>query len=408
MSEEGVSMRLAPNVRFEMLNAAFWLERAPDPDAPLLAPEQIAAFNANVHGVIGIPPVLDLPDWLPRDEVARRIRAYVPNRVLYNSQGLPVEPAALEKWLDEVMPDLPDPVRVDFGLATQCANVLALPTGEIYTSRPFDYAFDRKQETTIDVGWPVAVVATSQDEMYFCLTPLYWGWVHRAYIVRLGGGEVFTSYVTEEPFITTTAPWGGLANLATGHAFTSQMGTRLPFREETPDVYETCLPIPPFARGYARKDDFAVGYLPLTLRSLFTQAFKLLGEPYAWGGSRMGIFGRDCSRMIRDVYATTGVYLPRNGDQQGRACKEVVAFTPEMNDKSRKAALVESVPPGAILELPGHVVLYLGHVHGEPYVIHDTASSGFSEVIVSDLSLGAESPSGSLLRRMARAVIVGL
>jgi hypothetical protein len=398
-------MRLAPHVTVDMLDAAFWLERALDPDAPLLAPEQITAFNARVHDVLGIPPVLSLPDTLPCDEVVAQMRAYIPNRVLYDMKGQPVEPASFEKMPAQVMDILSDPVRVHFGLATQCANVRAFPTAAIYTSKPFDYAFDRFQETTVDVGWPVAIVGTSHNEdLFFCLTPLYWGWIHRAYVVSLGDREILASYTTAEPFIMTTASWGGLVNVLTGQAFTSQMGTRLPLAGETGEVYETRLPAPHFAPGYTRKDDFAVGYLPLTVRSLFTQAFRLLGEPYAWGGSRFGVFGRDCSRMVQDVYATTGVRLPRNSDQQGRACYPTAIFTPDMDDETRRVTLVEKVSPGALLELPGHIVMYLGHVEGKPYVIHDTSSSGFSEVIVSDLSLGADSPSGSLLRRMTQAV----
>ncbi len=407
-------MRLAPNVTFEMLDAAFWLERAPDPDAPLLAPEQIAAFNTHVHEVIGIPPVLDLPDTLPRDEVLAHIRAYVPTRPLYTVNGDLFDTAVAERLLDPFTADLPELVPVYFGMAVQPAHLRAFPTVAVATSEPFQYAFDRFEETTIDAGWPVAVLTGDLDcPWQFCLTPHYWGWVQRAHITLTNRDAVHV-YTAADPFITATAPHAGLVNLETGQPLLAQMGTRLPLTGEMAAAYRTLIPVaaeadcPSVGRANAQKGDFAVGHLPLTLRSLFTQAFKLLGEPYAWGGSRMGIFGRDCSRMIRDVYATTGVYLPRNGDQQGRACREIVAFTPEMDDPTRKAALIESVPPGAVLELPGHVVLYLGHVNGEPYVIHDTASSGFSEVIVSDLSLGAGSPAGSLLRRLSRAVVVGL
>jgi hypothetical protein len=95
----------------------------------------------------------------------------------------------------------------------------------------------------------------------FCLTPLYWGWIHKAYIIQIGSREELKSYVTAEPFITTTAPWGGLVNLHTGHAFTSQMGTRLPLAGETSEVYETRLP-PLFRARLCPQRRFAVGYLP--------------------------------------------------------------------------------------------------------------------------------------------------
>jgi hypothetical protein len=403
-------MRLAPNVTFDMLDAAFWLDRAPNPDTALLTAEQIAAFNARVYEILNIPPVFSLPNTLPRADVEAQVRAYLPTQTRYDAKGHPVEPAAFEELLKQVMLPLPDPVRVQFGLAAQCANVRAFPTAEVFTSSPFEYALDRIQETTVDVGWPVAVLATSHDEeLFFCLTPLYWGWIHSAYILRLDDREIPASYVTQEPFMTTTASWGGLVNLATGQAFSCRMGTRLPLTGEISDVYETRLCTPsPFTQGYARKEDFAVGYLPPTRRTIFTQAFKMLGEPYAWGGSRFGIFGRDCSRFIQDVYATTGTRLPRNGNQQGQVGHPTAVFTREMDAATRKAQLVSRVSPGAILELPGHVMLYLGHVDGEPYAIHATSSAGFSEVVVSDLSLGADFPSGSLLSRLVQAVEIAV
>ncbi len=148
------------------------------------------------------------------------------------------------------------------------------------------------------------------------------------------------------------------------------MGTQLPLYVTSNQYHAYGVGIPTrtplgtleIIEGYTADDagQFSNGYLSPTLSSIVTQAFKLLGERYAWGGSRMGIFGRDCSRMIRDVYATTGVQLPRNGEQHAQVCHEVVAFIPEMEDDGRRAALVKGVPPGAILECPGHVMLYLG------------------------------------------------
>jgi cell wall-associated NlpC family hydrolase len=402
-------MRLPPNVTFEMLDPGFWLARALEPDAPLLAPDEIAAFNARVYEILDIPPVLSLPDTLPCGDVAVRMRDYLPSQPRYNAEGQPLESAVFEKTLDKVISALPDPVPVHFGLATRRAVVRAFPTMGVITSRPFEYDLDRIQETAVDVGWPVAVLADDLDQPWqFCLTPLYWGWVLTENLALYPRADAESSG-TAEPFIVTAATRGGLVNLTTGQALAAQMGTRLPLIGETSAIYKTLLPLAHESltvRANARKDDFAVGYLPPTRRTLFTQAFKMLGEPYAWGGSRFGIFGRDCSRFIRDVYATTGIYLPRNGGQQGQVGRPTAVFTPDMDASARKTLLVNSVSPGAILCLPGHVMLYLGHVDGEPYAIHATSSAGFSEVVVSDLSLGADFPSGSLLSRLTQAVEV--
>ncbi len=405
-------MRFAPHVSAAMMEAAFWLERAPDPDAPLLGPEQIAAFNARVYEVLGIPPVLDLPDSLPRAEVEALMRAYLPTATRYNAEGQPIEPEVFERALTRLSEGLPEQIAVHFGIATRRVSVRAFPTLGVITARPYEYALDRLQETTIDPGSPVAMVVITPDERWtFGLTPLYWGWIPLEAVVPVRREDA-ASWVTAEPFVVSTASRSGLVTVGTGQPLDVQMGTRLPLAGETPDILRVVVPSSAEPDGEwrvhanGRREDFAVGCLPLTIRTLLTQAFKLLGEPYAWGGSRMGIFGRDCSRFIQDVYATAGVYLPRNGDQQGRVGRATVEFREDMDDSTRQARLVEQVLPGAILELPGHVMLYVGHVDGRPYAIHDTSSGEFSEVIVSDLSLGAERSAGTLLRRLSRAVEV--
>ena len=94
--------------------------------------------------------------------------------------------------------------------------------------------------------------------------------------------------------------------------------------------------------------------------------------------------------------------LPRNGNQT-RACRTVVAFCDEMDADERRALLVEQVASGAVLVLPGHVMLYLGAVDGAIRV-HSALSSGFDGVIIWTC-LGAESPKGSLLSRLTSALI---
>lgn len=412
--ETAVVTNFPPNVAPEMLRTDFWLQRVPDADQVWLSPDSIAAFNAGVPERTGIPAVLDLPDVLSVGEVRAAIAQYArPQKTRYGADGQPLGDAVFEALLANATPDLPERVPVKFGLCARRADLRTFPTDSLMTSRPFDFAFDRLQETTVDIGWPVALVATSRDGQWgFALTPQYWGWLRLDVIAAVSRQDVI-DYVNAPDFVVTVGN-RGLVALEEGGGITPQMGTRLQLREETEHAYRVGVSrrdaagVLRLADGWIAKDsgDFARGFLPLTVRSLFEQAFKLLGERYSWGGSRLGIFGRDCSRLVRDVYATTGLFLPRNGDQQAQVCKPQVTFTPEMTAEDRTQAIVDRVSPGAILELPGHVMLYLGAVDGVPYALHDTSSSGYDGVIVSDLSLGASGPSGSLLERLNVAVTV--
>jgi hypothetical protein len=386
-----------------MLQPGFWLDRVPNPDAPLLTPDQITAFNARAYTMLDIPPVLDLPDEVSAEQVCEWIGNYQPSQTtVYNQKGEAYLPDHFSHLIEKLTRKLPTTFTTQFGLALRRTAVRAFPISEIVTRKPYDFAFDRIQETTIDVGSPVAAVATSLDQHWlFCLTPLYWGWV-RMEDIAFGPRDLITGWARLEPFVVTTASRGLLMH---EEGITPQMGTRLPWIGEQ----RILVPVKSKSEGLTflegrlstSADDFARGYLPCTLCSLLAQAFKLLLEPYAWGDSRLGIFGRDCSRLVRDVYATTGIIWPRNANQQEQVGKHRATFTPEMDDATRRRLIAEQVPPGALLIMPGHVMLYLGHIDGEPFAIHATSSGPYSHVIVSDLSLGQEV---SLLQRLTHAV----
>jgi hypothetical protein len=208
-----------------MLQPEFWLDRVSDPDAVLMGSDAIEAFNARVYEVLDIPHVFDLPDNLPRDDVVVRMAAYTPTGTLYTAEGDPAHRSFFEKRLKDAHPKS-DPVPVRFGLVTQRTDVSAFPTPFVYTRDPFDFAFDRLQETTIDIGWPVAVVGEVgyKGKWLFCLTPQYWGWVRTAHIA-IGTRAEAAYNGSREPFIVTIASRGLIDCCA------PQMGTRLPLIE---------------------------------------------------------------------------------------------------------------------------------------------------------------------------------
>jgi hypothetical protein len=408
--------QLPANVTPEMLNPEFWLARLPNPDAALQTPEAIANFNRCVHATMEIPDFRELPTVLNAASVLEQIAIYQrPAYTRYGVSGQELDDAYYAILLENANPPLSGDIPVLYGLATERTHLRTFPTMEPATSVPLDFAFDRFQETALDIGWPVAILTASRDgEWFFCLSPLYWGWLRKEH-VALAPREAVIEYVDAQPFVVTTASQG---LVAIGHddGITPQMGTRLPLIEQTDALYKVRIPIRAadgslqlvegtinIAAGH-----FQVGYQPLTIRNVFNNAFSLLGEDYAWGCSRLGIFGRDCSRFVKDAYGPTGAIWPRNAGEQALVGAKQAVFTDEMNEDERKQLLVEQVTPGALLELPGHIMMYIGHINGEPYVIHDTAMKPWSCILVSDLTPYKGSESGSLLEQLSYAVVVGV
>jgi cell wall-associated NlpC family hydrolase len=133
------------------------------------------------------------------------------------------------------------------------------------------------------------------------------------------------------------------------------------------------------------------GYLPYTRQNLLRQSFKFLGERYGWGHSYNA---RDCSGFVSDVYKTFGILLPRNsGDQGLSAIGSNLRFDRATLAEARVESL-QSLEVGDLIYMPGHVMMYLGEVNGEPYVIHDvhglsydTADGEYSSGVLSGVSV---------------------
>jgi hypothetical protein len=370
---------------------AFWLASHPAPDEVLIDAAGITDLNARVHDAIRIPSVTASERFDPPllDEgLAGRARPF--DRPLYRPDGrlLPNDEQA------HLLANATGTPVDRFGLVWRRSSLRRWPTEQTLTAQPFELAFDRLQETTLDAGWPVhAVVQTADGAWSYVLAPHYWGWLRTDAIAWCTYREVL-EWASMAPVVTAVASRlpvflpDGIASI--------QMGTVLPVRAQYADHLELAVPrrdehgtltlvtgiVPSAADGWG----YTLGALPLTPRTLIERAFSLLGEPYAWGGSLYGWFGRDCSRFVRDVYATTGVLLPRNTGQQAACTSPVLQFTPDQSPEHRQRLLSAHARAGDLLFLPGHVMLYLGSFYERQYVIHATAGS-IMQVAVTDLLL---------------------
>src|SRR5690606_38005351 len=116
--------------------------------------------------------------------------------------------------------------------------------------------------------------------------------------------------------------------------------------------------------------DVGHDYLPLTKAKLIGQAFKFLGERYGWGHRYNG---RDCSGFVSEVLRSFGLVLPRNTSAQSRSPGlDGVAIGPDTGHDERLRMLEQS-EVGDLLFLPGHVMMVIGRVDDDLWVIHDTA-----------------------------------
>lgn len=414
-------MSLLPNVTPAMLDPEFWLSRLAAPDAVLLDDAAIATFNAAVPALTGLPDPFCLPEVMDADAV-RALIAPPPERPYFDVTGAPISATVLAAiHANMALETLPGEVPVRFGLTVQRTHLRAFPTALLATAEPGDISFDEWQETSVDVGWPVAALHTSADGRWLlAVTPIYYGWLRADHVALAASRDAVRDFVTTEPFAVAIASESGVA-LPDGDHVVAEMGTRLPLAGRSDAVLRLRIPRRDEAgrlhlvEGYAPANEglWHVGYLPCTQRSVLTLAFSMLGEAYAWGGMRLGMAGRDCSHFVMNVWGATGVRLPRNSGQQGKVGVTAIQFLPDDAPAVRAEKLC-AAPAGAWLLLPGHVMLHLGVVDGRPYAIHDlwryrkpdgdTLLAG--RVVVSDLPIEPSERRHTLLERLTHAQFV--
>jgi len=119
----------------------------------------------------------------------------------------------------------------------------------------------------------------------------------------------------------------------------------------------------------AQHYNVSVGFRPLTSGNILDTAFTCLGDRYGWGGM---LDSMDCSMYTRSVYRCFGLELPRNTTWQ-LAIPGARIDLSETSD-SDKAALINTLYPGALLYFNGHTMIYTGCENGIGYVISDTGS----------------------------------
>ena len=394
MPEHGVI-----GVEAAQLTPQFWVARLAHPDRVIMDRQAIAAYNTRVTKLD--PEVYDLHDLTTKLD-GKTVKSWIedrselPHRPLYDVHGQAVPTSTLDGFVHDLALDaIPARVDVRYGLVVQRAALRTFPTMLRVFSHPGDTDIDRFQETAVVPGTPVAVLHESRDgEWYFVEAPRYRAWVEKKYIAIGAADQVF-AYADKTPYRVVTA-----ASVQT--VFTPEqpevsqlqldMGTRVPFDPDWP-ADKPVNGQGPYASWVielpVRNADGSLGfthallqhnagtsadYLPLTRADIIRQAFKFLGERYGWGDA---YDGRDCSGFVSDVYRSMGILMPRNTSAQSVSPAADRTSFDASTPRAERMRAVQSLEVGDLVYIPGHVMMVIGRLHGQPYVIHDVLGATF-------------------------------
>jgi hypothetical protein len=376
-----------------LFTPGFWIARTRAPDQLLMTPAQIAARNmqllredASMHDLAALPETLD----------RARVEAWIadlaspPTRPLWDEQGEPVTPAALQAIVaNRDIDAIPAQQPARFGLAVVRTAMRTFPTALRVFSTRGETDIDRFQESALFPGDPVVIAHASADGRWrFVVSPRYAAWVATEAIAE-GDRETVLGYVTRAPFrvITDAKPRTVFTREEPRVSeLQLEMGTRIPLASLPPDqpvngqhpytAWTLDLPVrePDGRLAFApallpRTVGSSGDYLPLTRANLLRQAFKFLGERYGWGHAYNG---RDCSGFVSEVYRSMGVQLPRNTSDQAVSPAFSRTSFDDASTRAERMAAVAALDVGDLVYIPGHVMMFAGRIDGQPWVIHDT------------------------------------
>ena len=267
-------------------------------------------------------------------------------------------------------------ISVRYGIITDFCRLRSYPTNCYSKNKDSD----QFQETSLNVGEPVAIYHTSLDgEWYFVQATNYNGWIE-AKNVGLCSKDVMLTFLNDENKAVIIANYIDIA----GHHV--RMGQAFPIKRMDGDNPVILFPIRlsngnlDFAsQKLTNASDYSIGYLPYTIENILIQGFKILGMSYSWGDKYET--GRDCSSTQNGVLACFGFKMPRNTSNQRSIptySKVLSGLTPTQ---------IKEYRPGTLIFSSGHVMMYIGiDENSNPYILHNTTGGGANRCITQNFS----------------------
>jgi len=323
------------------------------------------------------------------------------------------------------------PSRAEYGIAVRNTNLRALPSAEPFY---FDfreagegYPFDYNQNSAVWAGTPLFLTHVSKDGRFVGVeSPYTCGWIDARDVAIVD--EAFMAGYRRPRLAALRRDRIPISGDPGGFLFEGRVGMLLPIADGVqPEGLRLLAPVADESRRASlsrvrlAEEDAAPIPFPFSQDRLAELINQIVGQPYGWGG--LGGH-RDCSSTILDIFTPFGLPLPRNSRSQAAAGK-VVDISGLPADEKRERILEGAVPFRTLLNIRGHVMLYLGAFRGSPVAFHtiwglrtasrDESASGrflIAKSVITSLSPGLEIRTlsrsrGDLLDRIDSFTLLG-
>lgn len=355
-----------------LIDYKYWSEKVDNSDEIIMTIEDIKSFNReNTELNDDLIDIEKLQETISKEELKELIGklSIIPASVRFDHNGNEICDEFYSGLIDNMaISNILEINPLRYGITTRRTILRTFPTLTAAYSSKGDIEFDRFMETAIYALEPVVIYYESLDgEWIFGSIYNYAGWIPIADIAIGQKDEIFGTLNGNE-FLVVISPQVIIDKVI------FDMGVKIPLKEVKENSYLIYIPVVDEKTVYKileipKSEDYNLGYLPYTKDNLLKQGFKLYGEPYGWGGMNNT---RDCSGFIMDIHRTFGLQLPRNTGQQAlNLLGQNYDF--KEADLEAKLEILDLMPIGTAIYMPGHTMLYIGKDNGNHYMIHQYA-----------------------------------
>lgn len=381
----------APNVTNEMCSADYWIDKIHGAGQLLMTEQEISELNQRILDTraASMYDLAALPEQFNGSAMAKAQASFSSPSGLF-LDGQPVPEAYYEKIRTNIRTAaVSDTMGLRYGFAVNRTLMKAYPYEEFLSDSLTDMEWDNLASAPVRVNEPLAIYFYTADNQFALVkSAACSGWVPVSDIAVCRDKAQWLDAQKMEQFLVVT---GEKVYLEAGTAYPESsekcltMGTVLELTSGTDELinnrlpwnsYVVKLPHRNWDGSFSQKKalisasrDVNVGYLPLNSAGILRQAFKCLGNRYGWGGM---LNSQDCSGFVRDVYKCFGLEIPRNTTWQAAMPVRVSSLS-DMTP-SEKDSFLRTLPPGSVLQFPGHEMIYLGQANGRYYTINDVSS----------------------------------
>jgi cell wall-associated NlpC family hydrolase len=408
--------QLTPDYWFELLGRQFNLDQV------LLSPQQIDNLNQalqvprpDYHSQRDLLQPFD-PVELGHEVQERRTwaRDKLSSGEYLSAAGAKLPPAALGALDADVNVANAAP---ELRVALADAQIHCAPLDQSFYTSALDLRLDRNACSMLRAQEPVRVVAAWPNGMQLVQSASSFGWLAPSAPLSAPLPAPLAQAYVHGLTLRVRAP-----DFAVGHGEGRTVvapGTLLPVADARQGRVHVAT-----KSGFVTSSREQAALLestrrPLTRRAVLEEAFRYLGQPYGLGDSNGG---RDCSRLLQDVFESFDLQLPRHSSWQAQAGSFWIDI--DAVPETERGFLFDAAAQRGIvlLAFPGHIMLYLGrNARGEPMVLHalgeyvePCAGGGQGETLVrvknisvSNLELGRGTSRKALIERITRVTVIG-